>query len=66
VFVASPGKGADTSRSLKKKHHEMLVDQIKLLEQKIKEKKRSNEKLSQQIVSNRNALETQKTLTDRI
>jgi len=44
----------------------MLVDQIKLLEQKIKEKKRSNEKLSQQIVSNRNALETQKTLTDRI
>jgi len=34
----------------------MLIDQIKALEQRVKDKKRSNEKFSQLVTASRNAL----------
>ena len=55
--MTSPGKGADTSRSLKKKHHNMQLDAIKQLEQKIKEKRRQNEKLAKKVVDRKTALD---------
>ena len=66
IHVNSPSKGAETSRILKKKHHEKQLEAIRQLERKIKEKKRANEKLAQKVLDRKKALEFQNELTDRI
>ena len=57
--MTSPGKGADTSRVLKKKHHKMQLDAIRQLELKIKEKRRANEKLAYKVKERKKALDMQ-------
>ena len=37
VYMTKYSLGSDTSRVLKKKHHEQAIDQVKKLEQMIKE-----------------------------
>ena len=64
IYVPNPSVGSDTSRVLKKKHHVMQLDQIRLLEQRIKEKKRNNEKLAQKVKDRTNAMHQQEQLTE--
>jgi len=45
VYVPQFSMGQDTSRSLKKKYHEKSIDQVKLLELKVREQRRKNENL---------------------
>lgn len=66
IYVPNPSQGADTSRVLKKKHHVMQLEEIRQLEQKIKEKKRNNEKLAQKVKERTEGMHKQELLTERI
>lgn len=66
VFVPNPTSGVETSRILKKKHHDILLNQVKALEQKLKEQRRINEKKRAKVLQERQYLEKQRGLTDRI
>ena len=66
VYVPPTGAGADTSRVLKRKHHDTLVEQVKQLEARVKAKRRYNEKLVQKVQEHELALEKQRELTERI
>ena len=59
-------QGADTSRQLKKKHHEQCIDKVKKLEQMIKAQKRINERLNHTVTEQRQAYAKQNKLTERI
>ena len=56
VFVPKPTTGVETSRILKKKHHDILLNQVKNLEQKLKEQKRVNEKKRAKVLKERQYL----------
>lgn len=66
VFVPKPSSGSDTSRVLKVKHHDELLAHVKVLEAKLKEQKRINEKKQQEVMQAKNYLEKQKVLTEQI
>ena len=66
VYITPHAMGQDSSRVVKKKQHGKMIAYIKKLEAMIKEQKRINEKLAQNVRERRDAVAKQKNLTDRI
>lgn len=55
VYIKPHPLGQDTSRTVKKKHHERMLDQVKKLELMIKEQRRINERLRDGVAEKRSA-----------